>query len=160
MSTADTVFGCAVTNQSGHPVIAKCILCMKLREEMTALIEKTTEVWNEAHRVRCNVNAMANQRLGQEPNTLTPRSHAPVQAVLRALLAEKFDDDSDPFSDILLGTPESLERNMSRMDAMCDSFQAKTCRYMEVLQAGKEEGERELHVNQSLLTAMNRINSW
>ena len=159
MSAVDTVFGCAVSNRSGHPVIAKCILCMKLREEMTALIEETTGVWNEAHRVRCNVNAMAMRRLGQEPDTLTPRFHAPVQAVLGEILAE-VDDDSDPFSDILLGTPESVERNMSRMDAICDSFQAKTCRYIEVLQAGKEEGESELRVNQSLFTAMNRINSW
>ena len=168
MSTTDTtVFGCAVSNQSGHPVIAKCILCLKLREEMIALIEETTGVWNEAHRVRCNVNEMASRRLGEEPNTLTPRCHAPVQAVLREILAEeKVDDDSssssssDPFSDILLGTPESVERNMSRMDATSDSFQAKTCRYIEVLQAGKEEGESELRVNQSLFAAMNRINSW
>ena len=160
MSTADTAFGCAVTNQSGHPVIAKCILCMKLREEMTALIEETTGVWNEAHRVRCNVNEMARKRLGEEPNTLTPRCHAPVQAVLREILAEKLDDNSDPFSDILLGTPESVERNMSRLDAICDSFQAKTCRYIEVLRAGKEEGESELRVNMSFLAAMNRINSW
>ncbi len=160
MSTLDTVFGCVVSNRSGHPVIAKCIICMKLREEMTALIEETTGVWNEAHRVRCNVNAMARQRLGQEPNTLTPRCHASVQVVLGEILAEKVDDDSDPFSDILLGTPESAEINLCRMDAICDTFQAKTCRYIEVLQAGKEEGERELCLNQSLLIAMNRINSW
>ena len=160
MSTADTVFGCPVSNRSGHPVIAKCVLCMKLREEMTALIEETTGVWNEAHRVRCNVNEMARKRLGEEPNTLTPRCHAPVQAVLREILAEKLDDNSDPFSDILLGTPESVERNMSRLDVICDSFQAKTCRYIEVLRAGKEEGESELRVNMSFLAAMNRINSW
>ena len=127
---------------------------------MTALIEETTGVWNEAHLVRCNVNEMARKRLGEEPNTLTPRCHAPVQAVLREILAEKLDDNSDPFSDILLGTPESVERNMSRLDAICDSFQAKTCRYIEVLRAGKEEGESELRVNMSFLAAMNRINSW
>ena len=127
---------------------------------MTALIEETTGVWNEALRVRCNVNEMARKRLGEEPNTLTPRCHAPVQAVLREILAEKLDDNSDPFSDILLGTPESVERNMSRLDAICDSFQAKTCRYIEVLRAGKEEGESELRVNMSFLAAMNRINSW
>ena len=160
MSTADTVFGCAVSNQSGHPVIAKCIQCLKLREEMIALIEETTGVWNEAHRVRCNVNDMASRRLGEEPNTLTPRCYAPLQAVLGEILAEKLDDNSDPFSDILLGTPESVERNINSMDAICDSFQAKTCRYMEVLRAGKEEGESELRVNMSFLAAMNRINSW
>ena len=160
MSTTDTVFGCTVTNQSGHPVIAKCILCMKLREEMTALIEETTEVWNEAHRVRCNVNAMARRRLGEEPIALTQMRHDAVQEVLGEILAEKIDDGSDPFSEILLGTPQSVEKNVSRMDAICDSFQEKTCRFIQVLRAGKEEGETELRIQRSLQSAMNRINSW
>ncbi len=119
MPTADFVFGCE------HPVITKCILCLKLQEEMSALIEETAEVWNEAHQVRCNVNAIARRRLGQEPITLTPMCYAPVQAVLGEILAEKIDNGSVPFSEILLGTPESVKRNLITM-AICDSFQGKT----------------------------------